>query len=117
MKHPIEKYNKQQAETLEKLPPEQRHAHKLLFSIANAAYCYHQESELTVEDYENWLEGLKPNMRKIMEEQGFEECKTIFALKRHAQERRDIGMDAWMKEHLTEEEYEFWKTLGKEPPN
>ncbi|MEM6844643.1 MAG: hypothetical protein AAF632_20670 [Bacteroidota bacterium] len=48
-----------------------------------------------------------------MEADGFEKCKTYLPFTRHVMEWRDIGMDAWMQEHLSEGDYAFWKESGK----
>ena len=114
MKHPIQKYNDQQEKLLETLPPDERPKQKLMFSIGNAAYCYHnqviQTIEPTEEDFEDWVSGLPENIGKDMRAKGFEACKAAFPFTRHVLERRDIGMDQWMKEHLTQEEYEWWQS-------
>lgn len=51
MRHPIEKYNQQQAETLASLPEEKREWMARMFRIGNATYCYYNRAkELTVFD-------------------------------------------------------------------
>ena len=42
IKHPIEKYNLQQIDFLEKCPECQRPQHALMFNHGNAAYRYYQ---------------------------------------------------------------------------
>lgn len=49
MRHPIEKYNKHQAEVLAALPDEQRDYMARMFRIGNASYCYYNRvKELAV---------------------------------------------------------------------
>lgn len=49
MRHPIEKYNKHQAEVLANLPEEQRSYMARMFRIGNATYCYYNRvKELVV---------------------------------------------------------------------
>jgi len=108
MKHPEEKYNKNQAKYLEKCSPEQREFHAQLFRIGNATYRYHQlatESEPTEEYYFEWLQGLPENIRKDMKERGFEGCKNILSFTRYVNERNDIGMDEYLKENLSPEDF------------
>ncbi|MBD3631294.1 hypothetical protein [Cyclobacterium sp.] len=124
MKHPIEKINQQQAKMLEGLPPEERSWHERFFRFGNATYCYHQKAignpdstatepitiTPTKEDFEDWLEVLPENIRKDMEAKGFEACKTALPFTRHVLERHDVGMEEWMREHLSEDDYKWWKS-------
>ena len=113
MKHPIEEFNRKQETFLEQLPEEARPYQRKLFSVGNAAYCYHQQApnkEPNEDDFKDWLQGLPASIRKMEKARGFEACKTSWPFLRHVMERRDIGLNDWMKEHLTHEEYEFWKS-------
>lgn len=68
MRHPIEKYNRQQAETLASLPEGQREYMARMFRIGNTIYCYYNRvKDLSVfdtvdqntapaEDLLEWLE-------------------------------------------------------------
>jgi hypothetical protein len=79
-----------------------------LFRIGNATYRYHQlatESEPTEEYYFEWLQGLPENIRKDMKERGFEGCKNILSFTRYVNERNDIGMDEYLKENLSPEDF------------
>lgn len=113
MKHPNPDIQKYQAQFLADCPAEQREFHARMFRLGNADYFYHQEASFqqtpTLADYEHWLEGLPENIRQVMQTKGFEECKTALPFTRHVMERRDIGMADWMKKHLSEEDYQFWK--------
>lgn len=40
---------------------------------------------------------------------GFEGCKTMVPFTRYVNERTDIGMDEWMKDHLSSEDYKNYK--------
>jgi len=48
-----------------------------------------------------------------MKKQGFEACKSTLPFTRYVNERRDIGMDEWMKQHLSEEDYKTYKDSTK----
>jgi len=119
MEHPDEKYRKKQSEFLKQCPTEDREMHATIFRIGNASYIYNQIAYDTSEKklklyYDEWLEGLPANIRESMEKHGFEKCKSMLPFTRYVNERNDIGMDEWMREHLTAGDYEFYKTNGQE---
>lgn len=119
MKHPNPKCQEAQEEFLKNCPPEKREFHARLFRQGNAAYIYHQQA-YNVDDktlrlyYKEWLEGLPAHIGADMEKKGFEECKNIWSFTRYVNERQDIGLDDWMKEHLSEEDYKYHLEAGKE---
>ncbi len=119
MKHPIEEMNINQEEFINELPPEEREYHKQLFRIGNAAYCYHngaKEFEPTEADFEQWLEGLPDLVKVDMKNKGFKGCRGILSFTRYVNEKNDIGMDQWMKEHLSQQDYAVYKS-GKRKNN
>lgn len=66
--HPDKKCRSSQAEFLTQCLGDQRRLRELLFFYGNSAYIYHQQSkefEPTVNDYEEWLEGLKERALSI----------------------------------------------------
>ena len=69
--------------------------------------------EATEQDFVDYLEGLPPKIRKYMEYDGLEKCRTHYPFTRFVMERRDLGMDEWMQQHLSEEEFQWYK----EQPN
>ena len=114
MEHPNEEQRNNQAKFLNECPPEQKEFHATIFRLGNAAYVYHQLAQETSEKtlkmyYAEWLEGLPDNIRKSMEKRGFDGCKTAFPYTRYVNERNDAGMDEWMREHLTPEDYRWYK--------
>lgn len=119
MKHPDDQYNQSQSKFLNALTGEERQWHERMFRIGNATYVYHsktndEEYSPTYQDFLDWLEGLPSNIRKAMEEKGFEECKTALPFTRHVMERNDIGLDNWMRKHLSNEDYEWWRSIDKD---
>lgn len=114
MKHPIEKYNEQQAKFLEGLSSEERPFHDRLFRIGNASYCYYQQSNKEVAptepEYHEWLSGLPDNIGHDMKAKGFEKCKTNISFLRYLLEKRDIGLGEWMQRHLSIEDYNWWQS-------
>lgn len=117
MKHPNPQIQQNQEEFLKQLPEEERSFHAALFRVGNAAYRYHQLANTTeINDktlqlyFREWLDGLPINIRISLEEKGFEYCKTTMSFTRYVNERQDIGMDEWMKEHLSEDDYKQWNS-------
>ena len=116
MKHPNPKIQERQDEFLKNANPEEREFHEKLFRIGNAYYVYHQnagEKEIPIEYFNEWLSGLPEPIKSDMKNRGFDECKTILPFTRYVNERRDVGMDDWMKEHLSESDFEFYRVTHK----
>lgn len=118
MEHPNSECRKMQDEFLKNCPPEEREFHARLFRYGNAAYIYHQlvkapKNKDSLKMYfEEWLQGLPPNIAEDMKKKGFEQCKSLFPFTRYVNERADIGMRDWMKEHLSEEDYNYYIGLN-----
>ncbi len=150
MRHPIEKYNVQQAEVLASLPEGQREWMARMFRIGNATYCYHNKvKDLPVfdqsadsepvasgEDLEEWLErqlapqlesrsarellqiyfeeyleGLpRDGLRRAEKAGGLDKAKRSFPFRRYVLERHDIGMDEYLRIHLSAEDYAFHRS-------
>lgn len=113
MKHPNIDIQKRQIQFLENCSADERPFHAQLFRIGNAAYHYHQmantNEEISEKYFFEWLVGLPSGIQKDMEKKGFEACKSILSFTRYVNERRDIGMDEWMKEHISKEDYAAFK--------
>ena len=119
MKHPDDKCNQSQSKFLDALTGEERLWHERMFRIGNATFVYHsktndEEYSPTYEDFLDWLDGLPSNIRKAMEEKGFEGCKTALPFTRHVMERNDIGLDEWLKAHLSNDDFEWWNSTNKD---
>lgn len=120
MEHPNPECRKKQQEFLKNCPPEERELHARLFRCGNAAYVYHQLAKAPQNKdslklyYEEWLQGLPSNIAEDMKKKGFEVCRTMFPFTRYVNERADIGMRDWMKEHLSEEDYNYYIELNNE---
>ncbi|MDR2916183.1 MAG: hypothetical protein LBV74_15385 [Tannerella sp.] len=97
-------------------PENEKEFHARIFRIGNAAYIYHQLATSTTNNetlkvyYQEWLEGLPANIKADMETKEFDQCKNMFPFTRYVNERNDIGMNEWMKEHLSEEYYKDYKS-------
>ena len=116
MTHPIDKYNQQQADTLATLPADQREYMARMFRIGNAAYRYHHRlaSEPTEEDFTEFLEGLpQDNIRNTYQAEGFNKAVTSWPFRRYIQEKNDIGMGEFMRQHLSADDYVFYVETSK----
>ena len=112
--HPDLECMRNQAEFLNSCPKEVWEQHARLFRWGNAAYRYHQLTSSIGYDrlkffYEEWLQGLPADVSADMRRLGFEGCKTMVPFTRYVNERTDIGMDEWMKDHLSSEDYKNYK--------
>jgi hypothetical protein len=118
MKHPDPKIQRNQDSFIENCPDEDKEFHKRLFRTGNAAYIYHQQAastsnKVSEEYFHEWLDGLPDNIKNDMQMKGFEACKTMFPFTRYVNERNDIGMDEWMKNHLSDDDFNFWLNSAK----
>lgn len=112
VKHPLEQKNINQENFIQSISENEREYHELLFSYGNAVYIYHSlDIEPTLQDYEEWLDGLDEVIRLDMENKGFEKCKMILSFTRYVRERKDIGMEEFVKEKMGIEEYEKYQYL------
>lgn len=113
VKHPIEKIKLSQEDFLKNMAEKDRDYHSLLFSFGNAAYLYYAlPIDPTLEDYDEWLEGLpEGNFKRDMQANGFESCKTILAFSRYVREKNDIGMDRFIMDKMGEESYSKYKSI------
>ncbi len=113
MKHPNPKVQSSQEDYLSQIPENERAVQAQLFRIGNAAVVYHQLAD-TVDVqtlglyYSDWLQELPVTISKNMEELGFEKNRLSLMFMRYVNERNGINMDAWMEEHLSEEDYQVY---------
>ncbi|SMO90773.1 hypothetical protein SAMN06265379_11411 [Saccharicrinis carchari] len=119
MKHPIKKIQKNQDDFLKNCPDNMKEFHARMFRIGNASYRYHKQAnslsvKMAKKYFHEWLEGLPDSITADMRAKGFEACKTMLPFTRYVNERCDAGMDDWMKEHLSEEDFKVWLNQGKE---
>lgn len=114
VKHPLEQMNINQENFIQSISEDEREFHELLFSYGNAVYIYHSlDIEPTSQDFEEWLEGLDEAIRIGMQNKGFENCKSILSFTRYVREKKDIGMDEFVKNKMGIEDYEKHQSLLK----
>jgi hypothetical protein len=114
VKHPEESCNAMQAAFLEQCPADQRRFHELLYTFGNITFRYHHQAREfapTLQDFEEWLEGLPENVRKHMQEEGFEACKGVLSFTRYVMEKHDIGLEEYIRQQMDPAEYAEYKQL------
>lgn len=96
---------------LESLPEEARDHTAFMFRTGNVASHFYNESEAepTEEDFIDWLAGLRDDLARKFRQEGFEKHRTSLPLRRHAAERNDMGLDEYMKTHLSEQDFTRWQ--------
>ncbi len=114
IRHPSPDIHYNQVEMLNSLNEPAKSEMALLFRLGNASmHYYNTGDEPTEEDYLDWLSGLPAGIQDDMRKKGFESCKTILSLQRHALERKDIGMENYIRGLLNTEDYQYWKKHSK----
>ncbi|MFD3003597.1 hypothetical protein ACFS7Z_24785 [Pontibacter toksunensis] len=116
VKHPDEKYRKNQEEFLDSCPPEDRRFHALMFTYGNITYRYHLRSTEfipSLQDYYEWLEGLPDDMRLAMRQLGFGVCKSAPSFTRYVMEKNDVGLEEYIRQHMDAEDYAAYKAMRK----
>lgn len=61
--------------------------------------------------------ALPEDVRSYMKNKGFELCKGVLSFTRYVMEKNDIGMDEWMKNHLSEDDYNEYCKLNEDVRN
>lgn len=117
MVHPNAQIQENQRHFLLQCPASEREYNASIYRICNAIFIYHQFISNTCLSmlksfYLEWLERLPPNIRIDMEEKGFYYCKTVLPFTQYVNERKGIDMDDWMKQHLSEDDYIFFKSTS-----
>jgi len=115
MKHPNPEIQQNQNDFLKSCPDDEREFHARLFRIGNAIYRYHSKAFIYDDNilhqyYYEWLEGLPENVKTGMLNKGFQYCKTALPFTRYVNEREDLGLHEWLKQHLSTDDYEAFIT-------
>ena len=119
VKHPDVEKQRIQILSLLLCPPNEFEFMVLFFNYGNIAYRYMNLSrgEATAEDFEDWLAGLPAKIQTCFRADGFETAKSVLSFQRHVLERRDVGMDEYIKERLRPADWEKWnkfKEIGED---
>lgn len=116
VKHPIEECNISQEKFLAACPSGDHRYHELMFTVGNISYRYHHEAKdysPDLEDYQEWLEGLPENVRRGMEQLGFDGCRNVLSFTRYVMEKHDVGMEEYIRQHMVAEDYADYQAIAK----
>lgn len=106
--HPDADCRKKQSEFLSACPSEHRRFHELLFIYGNITYHYHKQAREfnpTQLDWQEWIEGLEDPMKTKFRKDGFEKCKGVLSFTRYVNEKNDIGLDEFVRQHMDSSDY------------
>ncbi len=67
--------------------------------------------EPTQQDWEDWLAGLPEREAILFRKEGFEKGILAFPFRRFYMELNDLGLEEYMKEHLSTEDLVIWKNI------
>lgn len=117
--HPNPECQRNQQELLDLLDGELLEMMAYTNRVGNVTFHYYsqREADPTEEDYKDWLLGLQKEIAQIHSRRGYEASRGVLGLRRHAAERNDMGLDAYMRESVSEADYRKWldlKTLSVE---
>ncbi|WP_162055950.1 hypothetical protein [Pontibacter pamirensis] len=87
-----------------------------MFTYGNITSRYHQRSTAfspSLQDYDEWLEGLPEDTGMDMCRLGFEKCKSAPSFTRYVMEKNDVGMEEYIRQHMDPEEYAAYKAMRK----
>lgn len=91
-----------------------------LLRIGNTVRLYYEQVNkvvLTEDIFNLWIESLQEPMRSSFKKKGLENCKGVLNLQRFYLELNDKGLDEYLKNHLTEEDFSYWVAIGGTSPS
>ena len=83
---------------------------KELGEITRAYYSQTTEGDYTEETFKLWLDSLSPKIREYFKSKGLKECRGVLNYQRFVLELRDTGLDEYLKDKLTPDQYERYKS-------
>jgi hypothetical protein len=77
-----------------------------------ACISYYQlpECKPTKQNFDLWIKSLAEPIKSDFKKKGFEGCQGILNYKRFILELADIGLENYLREHLSSEDFDFWKS-------
>lgn len=87
-----------------------------LIRIGNTIHSYFSQlnrEELTKEDFHSWIDSLEEPMKTAFAKKGLEDCRGVLNFQRFILELNDYGLWEFLKQALTEEDYNYWKAHNK----
>jgi hypothetical protein len=68
-----------------------------------------KHDSITIDEFKFWLESLPEPMRTHFKNESIENCKGVLNLQRFVLELRDLSLEEFLKDRLTEEEFLAYK--------
>jgi len=81
--------------------------------VISSYYSQLNVKEVTEEDFSLWIESLQDPMKKHFKEKGLEGCRGVLNFQRFILETEDKGLEEYLKNELTEEDYNYWRDHSK----
>lgn len=77
--------------------------------IFTAYYKQLNPQDLTEDNFKLWIEGLNDPMKTVFNKKGLQGCRGVIAFQRFILELQDNGLEEYLKNELTGEDYTFYK--------
>jgi hypothetical protein len=84
---------------------------QILLRIGKAIKDYYNQVNTlgkTEEEFSLWIESLEEPMKSNFKSKGLEYCKNVLNFQRFKLELHDFGMDEYLKNNLTEEDFSYY---------
>ena len=82
-----------------------------LIRIGHTCNDYYRQlnpKELTEENFKLWIESLEDPMRGSFKNKGLDSCRGVLNFQRFILELQDKGLDEYLKNNLTDEDFSYW---------
>lgn len=112
--HPDPEVQRAQCDIIQEAPEGRRGFLAFAYRTRNVLVHYYGSrlAEPTREDFDSWLKLLSEADRRYAVRQGFEVMRWEAGLRRIAAELNDVGLDAYMQESVSSEDYAEWRKYG-----
>lgn len=69
--------------------------------------------DLTKQDFDDWIESLQDPIMSHFKAKGLDGCRGVLNFQRFILETQDRGLSEYLKERLTEEDFNYWTAQNK----
>jgi hypothetical protein len=70
-----------------------------------------KKDSISIDEFNFWLQSLPEPMRTHFKNESIENCKGVLNLQRFVLELRDLSLEEFLKDRLTEEEFQAYKKV------
>ncbi|SDM72015.1 hypothetical protein SAMN05421823_1217 [Catalinimonas alkaloidigena] len=108
VKHPDPDCHQEQVALFALAPSHERARRALVFTLSNLKVRYLHRTvsyDPTLKDYYAWLAELSAPLRTHMSSLGWEGCQDQPTFQHFVQQRHDLTLDDYLRQHLSEEDY------------